>query len=145
MKNRVYISDNAEKVKAKSYPSGNDGATWFSGEYTAVEMSRKGDHCFNGATFDIHRCIEGGKPGVAKWEFVCNLNNLEQIKEFIGYANTVAEELIAEVRNNTDKAIKELVDSPANNPWWFGTREEFNALTEETKGEYVLFFIEEGT
>lgn len=29
--------------------------------------------------------------------------------------------------------------------WWFGTREEYNSLSEEEKKSYTFYFIEEGS
>lgn len=41
--------------------------------------------------------------------------------------------------DNGDKQVFELPD------WWFGTRDEYNSLSDTEKTEKSLYFIEEGT
>ena len=41
-----------------------------------------------------------------------------------------------------DNGNKQTLSLPG---WWFGTREEYNAMTSEEKAEYSLHFIEEGS
>ena len=49
------------------------------------------------------------------------------------------ENLLTVTYDNGEEQIFELPD------WWFGTRNEYNSLSESEKTEKSLYFIEEGT
>ena len=49
------------------------------------------------------------------------------------------ENLLTVTYDNGEEQIFELPD------WWFGTRNEYNSLSESEKAEKSLYFIEEGT
>lgn len=122
------------KVIAATLQKGQDGATWHSGDVKTVMSCKNGDYCFNPDTFDIYKCIGGGNADISQWEWICNLNNLDKINDFLNSS-----------RQELQKLIDSVIESPAYKPWWFGTREEYNSISEEERNIYDLHFIEEGT
>lgn len=122
------IIQKTPKVIAEALAKGKDGTTWYVGDCEDIKNCKAGDFCFNSDSYDIHRFVNGG------WTFVCNLNNLEKIEEFIAEYKSIIEQLIAELKN-----------SPTYRPWWFGTKDEYNSMTQDERNMYELHFIEEGS
>ncbi len=152
----VYGEKNKNIINVRTLAKGKDGTTWYSGTLDTVLSCKKGDFCFDYSGFDIYKCVKGGNPETSSWEWVCNLNNLNQITEFISKnqkeiesalnnLNTQAESLSTDVLNKVNLMLKKITDSAAYKPWWFGTREEYNAMTSDERNKYELHFIEEGT
>lgn len=148
----VYGEKNKKVIAARILTKGQDGATWYTGSPDTVTLCKKGDLCFDSVTFDIYKCIIGGNSNTAVWEWVCNLNNLNQITEFINTYKDKIEDILKDLDNQAG-AIKQdvkimldmLTNSQAYKPWWFGTREEYNSMTEAERNKYKLHFVEEGS
>lgn len=119
-----------QKVIVKTLAKGKDGATWYSGYPSDIPYCKAGDFCFNAETFDISHCVSGGDSNSAEWEVVCNLDVSGQIDR---------------LRSDYSALLESLSDIPAFCPWWFGTRNEYNAMTAEERNGYSLHFIEEGS
>lgn len=122
MNKTIFARLKIPKVKAATLPKGQDGATWYAGSPNAVILCKKGDFCFDPGTFDIYKCIVGGNYNAAAWELVCTLDPTGEIKQILADLET----------NPIMKA-------------WFGTKEEYNAMTEADRNKYELHFIEEGS
>lgn len=124
----VNVSVKQSNVQAETYKRGIDGATWYLGSPKELESYKSGDFCFDDDNLDIYRCEKG------EWVLLCNLNNLH---------------LIYELCEKYEKMFQELVDNAKKHPsyreWWFGTREEYNSLTNDERNEKLIYFIEEGT
>ena len=155
-KQYIYGEKNKKIIHANILSKGKDGSTWHNSAPEKVALCKKGDFCFDGSTFDVHYCISGGNEKTANWEWVCNLNNLEQIAAFIARHQEEYEailksfteraaEIESNVHANVEKILEYITASYAYKPWWFGTREEYNSMTVEQRNAYVLHFIEEGT
>ena len=130
VKKYVFGSYNNQYAKVRLLTKGKDGATWYSGDPAAISYCKTGDFCFDPETYDIYKCKKGGIGTAAEWDCICNLDATGEI----GKLRTEYTELLAS-----------LSDMAAFSPWWFGTREEYNAMTSEEKAEYSLHFIEEGS
>lgn len=122
MESKVYITDFLSRVIVKTLPKGRDGNTWHRGTPDSVSLCKKGDFCFDENTFNIYYCVSGGNSNTAVWEFVCCLDPTGEIRQILAELNA----------NPITKA-------------WFGTREEYNAMTSDERNMYDLHFIEEGT
>lgn len=124
----VNVSVKQSNVQAETYKRGIDGATWYLGSPEELESYKSGDFCFDDNNLDIYRCEKG------EWVLLCNLNNLH---------------LIYELCDKYEKMFQELVENAKQHPsyreWWFGTREEYNSLTNDERNEKLIYFIEEGT
>ena len=121
-KKYVYGEKNKTVLTARLLSKGKDGATWHSGALESITSCKKGDFCFNPDTFEIYKCFYGGNSNTAVWEFVCCLDPTGEIRQILAELNA----------NPITKA-------------WFGTREEYNAMTSDERNMYELHFIEEGT
>lgn len=118
------------KIIANILAKGKDGATWYSGDPAAISYCKTGDFCFDPASFDIYQCMIGGVGKNALWETVCNLDATGEIKR---------------LQNEYQELLASLTDIPAFCPWWFGTRAQYNAMSNDEKEAYSMHFIEEGS
>lgn len=118
----VYGKYDKKRIKVRILQKGKDGSTWYSGDVSSISLCKTGDFCLNPDTFDILKCTSGGSPDTAQWETVCNLDATGEIKQ-----------ILAELEANPITSA------------WFGTRDEYNALTQEEREAFELHFIEEGT
>ncbi len=128
MSNTFSIIKKTPKVVAETLKKGKDGTMWYVGCCEDITDCKAGDFCFDPDNYDIYRFVNGS------WGFVCNLNNLDKIQQFIDEYQPIIERLIKEINN-----------SPAYKSWWFGTKDEYNAMTQDEKTMYELHFIEEGS
>jgi hypothetical protein len=124
----VKVSVKQNKVNAETHGRGIDGATWYLGTPEKIETFKSGDFCFDDENFDIYRCEKG------EWVLLCNLNNLHLIYELCEKYKIMLQELVDNAKEH-----------PSYREWWFGTREEYNSLTQDERNEKLIYFIEEGT
>ena len=126
--NDVTVIRNTPKAVAVTLMKGRDGTVWYVGTPDGVGSCKTGDFCFDPDSYDLFRYSDGA------WGLLCNINNLDRIEEFIdGYTGKI------------EAIISQVTDSPCYKPWWFGTREEYNAMTAEQRAAWELHFIEEGS
>lgn len=148
----VVIVQKTPRVTVKTLAKGKDGSTWYAGAPNSVQSCVTGDFCFDPETFNVYKCTNGGTPQFAQWELICNLNNLNKIMEFINTYQNDLEMLIGNFRHQADlikqdvlNTLDKISNSSAYKPWWFGTREEYNAMSQSEINKYELFFVEEGS